>query len=111
VVVHVVGPQSIDILNARDVSQTGLGLFVPHGFAGCDVEAGVELVVTLPGERAFSARAKVMHRTIAGDDSLFFGVHFTALAEEHRARIGRYVERRLEEEAAPHARPREAEPA
>ncbi len=110
VVVHVVGRQSIDIFAARDVSQTGLGLFVAHGFEGCDLEAGVELVVTLPGERAFSARGQVMHRTIAGDDSLFFGVHFTALADDHRARIERYVERRLEEDAAPSVRLAPTEP-
>jgi hypothetical protein len=100
VIVHVLGRRSLDILRARDVSQTGFGIFVVHGFEECDIEAGVEIVVSLPGERTFLARGRVKHRTEAGDDSPFFGVHFTGIADEHRARIRRYVERRLEEEAS-----------
>lgn len=100
VIVHVLGRQSLDILHARDVSQTGLGIFVVHGFEGCDVEAGVELVVALPGEPTFLARGRIKHRTEAGADSPFFGVHFTRISDAHRTRIRRYVEQRLEEDGA-----------
>ncbi len=93
--VHIVGRTSLDILRARDVSETGLGIYVPHRFEGCDIESEVQLVVTLPGERTFLARGIVKHRTLEEGTSPFFGVVFTEIAARHRDRIRAYVRRRL----------------
>jgi hypothetical protein len=56
--------------------------------------------VALPGERTFMARGRIKHRTEGGGDSPFFGVQFTSIDDEHRARIRRYIEQQLAENAA-----------
>jgi hypothetical protein len=89
--VQVMGRASLDVLSARNVSQTGIGVYVPHGFAGCDLDEEVELVVTLPGERAFLARGLIKHRTDAAKEGRHFGLLFTTIARENRSRIRDYV--------------------
>ena len=93
--VQILGRSSIDVLLARDMSVTGLGVFVPHGFAACDLESEVELVITLPGTRTFMAHGRIKHQTATGEPSEYFGVEFTRLDEVHRTRIAEYVEERL----------------
>jgi len=85
------GRASLDVLSARNVSQTGIGVYVPHGFAGCDLDEEVELVVTLPGERAFLARGLIKHRTDGAKEGRHFGLLFTKIARENRSRIRDYV--------------------
>jgi hypothetical protein len=89
--VQVMGPGSLDVLAARNVSQTGIGVYVPHGFAGCDLDKEVELVITLPGERSFLARGLIKHRTDSGDEGHHFGLLFTTISREQRAKIRNYV--------------------
>lgn len=93
--IQVMGVGSLDVLRARNVSQTGIGVYVHHGFAGCDLEEEVELVITLPGERPFLARGVIKHRTDGGDEGRHFGVHFKGLARPNRAMIRDYVNARL----------------
>lgn len=92
--VHIVGPNSIDILRARDISESGLGVQVPHRFEGCDIHAEVELVITLPQHKAFVAKGVVRHRT-ESDDSPSFGVEFTDISKRHRKLLRSYVSDRL----------------
>ncbi len=89
--VQVMGSGSLDVLAARNVSQTGISVYVPHGFAGYDLDKEVELVITLPGERSFLARGLIMHRTDGGKEGHHFGLHFTTIAREHRTKIRDYV--------------------
>ncbi len=89
--VQVMGRASLDVLSARNVSETGIGVYVPHGFAGCDLDKEVELVITLPGERSFLARGLIMHRTDGGKEGHHFGLIFTTIAREHRTKIRDYV--------------------
>jgi hypothetical protein len=91
--VQVMGPGFLDVLHARDVSETGLGLFVPHGFAGCDVKQGVELIVKLPGRSSFSAAGVLIHRTTEGSRA-FFGVELTRISDRARQALRDYVEGR-----------------
>jgi len=93
--IHVMGVGSLDVLNARNVSQTGIGVYVHHGFAGCDLDEEVELVITLPGERSFLARGVIKHQTDGGNEGRHFGVHFTEVTRQHRALIRDYVNARL----------------
>jgi len=94
--VQVMGPGFLDILYARDVSEGGLGLFVSHGFRGCDLEGEVELVVTLPSRKCFGARGIIRHRT-EHEDERFFGLEFTQLSEHNRLALREFVDVRLEE--------------
>jgi hypothetical protein len=93
--VQVMGRGSLDVLHARNVSQTGIGVYVPHGFAGCDLAEEVELVITLPGERSFLAGGVIKHRTDGGDEGHHFGLHYTRITPAQIAAIRRYVRSRL----------------
>jgi c-di-GMP-binding flagellar brake protein YcgR len=99
IVVHITGSNSIDILAARDISQSGLGVYVPHRFEGCDLDSEVGLVITLPSTKAFVARGVIKHRTDAGESSAFFGVEFTRITDAHRELIDCYISDRLGRQA------------
>ncbi len=89
--VQIVGRNSIDVLNARDISVTGIGVYVPHRFEGCDIDAEVELVLTLPEQKPFVARGRIRHETRRGDSSSFFGFQFLHLSSEQVDLLRRYV--------------------
>lgn len=93
--VQIMGRASLDVLRARNVSSTGLGVFVPHGFAGIDLAEAVQLVVTLPGRRSFLARGVIRHVTDSGADARHFGLEFTDIADRDRDAILKYVASRL----------------
>ena len=89
--IPVMGRGRRDVLNARHVRQTGIGLYVPHRFIGCDPHEEVELVITLPRERPFLARGIIKHRTDSESEGRHFGVHFTEISRVQRAKIRDYV--------------------
>ncbi len=90
--VQIMGAGFLDVFLARDISVTGVGLWVPHQFEGCDIEAEVELVLTIPSHKSFLAKGSIRHRTkIEGREKLF-GLKFTELAKTHRAQIRNYIE-------------------
>ncbi|HPG25127.1 MAG TPA: PilZ domain-containing protein [Myxococcota bacterium] len=93
--VQIIGRGSLDVLRARNVSTTGLGVYVPHGFEGFDLAQEVELVVTLPGRRPFLARGVIKHLTASNADTRHFGLEFTELADRDRDGLLRYVRSRL----------------
>jgi hypothetical protein len=90
--VQVMGPNSIDVLTARDIALKGVGIYLPHGFEGWRTQPDVELVITLPGQRPFLTKGKVRHRTSAFGDESFFGVEFVDLAKQRREQIRRYLD-------------------
>ncbi len=97
--VQVMGAGFLDVLRARDVSQTGLGILVPHGFEGCDLLDAVELIVTLPGSASFRAAGMLRHRTQYGSTS-FFGVEFSRISHRDRLALRAYVTARHADESA-----------
>jgi len=78
-----------DTLRARDVSVGGIGVRVPHEFAGCDLQDAVDLIVKLPGRRPFKARGVIRHITT---QAALFGIEFTTISDEARATVVAYVE-------------------
>ncbi len=93
--VQIVGHNSIDILRARDVSMTGISVFVPHRFEGYDIDSEVELVITLPEQRSFLLGGRIRHSTDHADVSHFFGLHFTRVTSEIRERLQAYLDSSL----------------
>jgi hypothetical protein len=89
------GEGFLDVFPARDISASGVSICVPHRFQGCAIEQEVDLVISLPAERPFMARGRIVHRTKTSQE--FFGVEFTRLAETHSDLIERYVDARLRE--------------
>ncbi len=89
--IQVIADKSLDVLNARNVSETGMGVYVPHGFEGFDLEEEVDFVITLPRELSFLTRGVIKHRTDGGREGRHFGLHFTQISREHRNKLRRYV--------------------
>ena len=82
-----------DGFEARDISATGAGIFVPRHLEGCPLKSPINFVIKLPGSEPFRARGRIVHRTKLGEE--FLGVEFVNLSPTHAALIARYVERRL----------------
>jgi hypothetical protein len=87
--VQIMGTDHIDVLPAKDISISGIGVTVPHRFAGCDLGTEVELVITLPGMRSFRAYGIIRHWT--GSTSDHFGVQFTRIESKHVTQISSYI--------------------
>ncbi len=87
--VQIIGRRSLDIVNARDISESGVGVYLPHDMEDLGAGTEVELVISLPGVRPFSAHGAIRHVT-EGRDS-YFGVEFTRLANESRDHLSQYV--------------------
>lgn len=100
--VHIMGAQSLNILRARDISLSGLGVRVTHGFSAADLGHELDLVIALPESRSFLARGRVRHRN---DDASghFFGVEFTDVKPANRVQIREFVKRLADLEAGPRA--------
>lgn len=80
----------LDVLSARDISVGGLGILVPHGFAGCDLYSEVDLIVTLGRTRPFKARGSIRHHGRPGAEHVF-GVEFTDLSAEQLEAVEHYI--------------------
>lgn len=95
VIIDLNGEDFIDILHARDISEGGVGILVPHQFAQCRVDEEVRLMITLPApvNATVKATGKIRHKS--GDA---FGVRFTQVSNGDRAKIRQYVRSRLPEE-------------
>jgi c-di-GMP-binding flagellar brake protein YcgR len=94
--IQVLGNGFIEVLKARDISVGGIGIYVPHGFAGCDIDSELQIVVKLHGAKPFMTQARVRNLAKSGD-SAFFGVEFTQLSRADHERIERYVAQRYDE--------------
>jgi c-di-GMP-binding flagellar brake protein YcgR len=88
--VDIMGRGFLDVLSARDISMGGLGIMVPHGFAGCDIHSEVELIVTLGRSRPFKTRGAIRHHGKPGSEHVF-GVEFTALSSEQQQAVEAYI--------------------
>jgi c-di-GMP-binding flagellar brake protein YcgR len=89
--VQLIGTDFLEIVEVRDISAGGLGLQVTDVFQGSSLDAQVDVIITLPRERPFSARGLIRHVS----NEKMFGVEFTELPEPARSRIERYVAARI----------------
>jgi hypothetical protein len=97
--VQVMGPGDVDVLYARDLSEGGIGVFLPHGFDASQLRAEIQLIVRLPDVPPFQANGQLRHRTVNGPLA-FFGVEFMGLPESARRNLRAYIDTRREVEAA-----------
>ena len=89
------GENFIEILTAVSISQEGIGIRVPHGFKGCEINNQVELVLSLPYPINQSIRIYGKIRYIA---NLTFGVIFTKMSSENNKVIRKYIQYRIKDE-------------
>ena len=92
--VHLSGKNFIEVLQAADISESGIGIRVGHGFEGYDLDHEVEIVIALPGGPSFLARGRVRSKSVRGNVHVF-GVEFHHLDPTGRRRLAEYVERML----------------
>lgn len=89
--IQVIGQGFIEVLSAKDISVGGACVAVPHGFAGCNLNQEVELVITLPEEVSFKAKGKIRHQQKTGSNSGYFGVEFAEIGPEGYYMIEKYI--------------------
>ncbi len=96
IAVQIQGEHSLDVLPARDISEGGIGIHVPHGFHGVNLDQEVALVITLPETRSFRALGRIRHRTRDPHGAQHFGLEFTEISKRCQKLICDYVHRRLD---------------
>lgn len=96
--VQIIGDDFLDIVRARDIGMGGVGVWIGHGFVGCDISSEVDLVITLPRRKSFVVRSKIRHNTELGLGDKFFGVEFLSLTARQKDAIGTYLQARGEED-------------
>ena len=92
------GENFIEILTAVSISQEGIGIRVPHGFKGCEINNQVELVLSLPYPINQSI---VIFGEIRYVANLMFGVIFTKMSSENNKIIRKYIKHRIKNEPFP----------
>lgn len=93
--IQLIGSNFIDILNAKDISEGGIGIFVPHNFEGCEIGGIIDILIKLPKTKSFVVKGKIIHKQTQNPH--FFGVEFIEISPENQAKIRNYVQKRLEE--------------
>lgn len=93
--VDINGENFIDVLHAKDISESGIGVRVPHFFTGCAIEKPVQFIISLPApfKKTISARGVVKHTT---DDQ--FGVYFTQIDRQSVRCLRDYITHRMAED-------------
>lgn len=94
--IQIMGSDSLDVLNASNISVSGIGIRVPHKFEGYNLQAEVELVVTLPGCQPFVARGVIRHISKINNPGDLFGIEFTQINDEHLNAVRNYVNHYLQ---------------
>jgi hypothetical protein len=97
--VQVMSPGWLDVLQARDISETGIGVFMPHGFEGSTLDSKIELIVMLPDASPFAAGGILRHRTVNGPLA-FFGVELVRIPDTARDTLRAYIQGRYAAEAS-----------
>ena len=92
--IHLMGDGFLEVLDARDISEGGVAVFVPHDFSGCSIDAPVDVIVKLGPEKPFTVRGIIRHLSKSASDH-FFGVKFTRISDANLVRLRQYVEKRL----------------
>jgi hypothetical protein len=92
--IQIIGDGFIEILDARDISIGGLGIWVPSRFEGCNIDKEVEIVLRLPDHNPFVCHGIIKYFS---KDKMteFFGIMFTQIHDQHRALIQAYVDKRM----------------
>jgi hypothetical protein len=89
--VDIMGNGFLEVLHARDISLGGLGVSVPHGFEGCDLNGEVELIVTLGRARPFKTMGVIRHYSKTARDHVF-GLEFVGLGPEQIEAVDAYIQ-------------------
>jgi hypothetical protein len=93
--IQIIGANSLDVFVPIDVSESGVGLRVPRGFDGCSMSGVLDVIIKLPGVRAFQVKGLIRHVRQENSGANLFGAEFVNLRPECRALLRAYVDERL----------------
>jgi len=90
--IDLMGEGFIEVTSAVNVSKEGVGISVPHGFEGYNLDALTVILVNLPEpvNHSFSTTVKVIHQQ--GNN---FGAQFEKLEKEDAEKLFSYIEHQL----------------
>ena len=91
--VQIMGDIFLEVLNAKDISISGIGVHVSHEFRGYNIDDEVNLILTLCNEIPFNAKGVIIHKNVA--DKGYFSIEFTGISSENKKMIYDYVYSRL----------------
>lgn len=94
--VDINGANFIEILKVIDISEGGVGIKVPHGFARCDLNQPINFVLTLPLPKKVLVRGSGRIKHISGDR---FGLAFNPLPDIVVDQIRDYIALHVREES------------
>jgi hypothetical protein len=94
--VDINGSNFIDILQALDISQGGVGVRVNHGFNGCDLEGAVSFVIEIPVPKHALLRGSGRIKHISGNR---FGIIFDTLPDSVVSQIREYIAFRIKQDS------------
>src|SRR3989339_617640 len=95
--VQIMGQGFMDILHAKDISQNGIGIYVPPHYSSAQAKNKVTLIITVPGFKSFEAGGIISHTGMRVHDRnrKCFGIQFTDLSDHHKKILASYVTQRL----------------
>jgi len=93
--VDINGEDFIDTIQAVDISESGIGILVPHRFNGCHVDQPATFVIHLPQPINKFFRVEGLIRHVRNNT---FGVHFTNMNAKSRALVREYIGMRLKQQ-------------
>ena len=97
--VQIMGDVFLDVLNAKDISTSGVGVYVSHEFKGCNINDEVDLILTLYNETPFKAKGAIIHNNISSKG--YFSIEFTEISPDNKKEIYDYIQIRLLKKKVP----------
>lgn len=87
--VDIYGENFIEIVKARDISLSGVGVIVPDLIPNYTTSVDINCVITLPFQTSFKVKGIIRH--VGSDDKFYFGIEFVDLSEENAEKIREYI--------------------
>jgi len=87
--VDINGDNFIDVVKATDISCGGLGVEVPHGFKGCNLNSLASVIIQLPHpvNEHITAKGRVIH---INEEK--FGISFVSISQSSEDKIQDYID-------------------
>ncbi len=93
-----IGQNSGEVLDVRDISTSGIAVFVGAGFMYNNVQNEQQFVIKLPARPSFLVTGFVKHYRTKTDGREHLGIEFRKISDKYKMVIRDYVNTRIEEE-------------
>jgi hypothetical protein len=93
-----IGQNSGEVLDVRDISTSGVAVFVGAGFMYNNVQSEQQFVIKLPSSPSFLVTGFVKHYRTKTDGREHLGIEFRKISDKYKMVIRDYVNTRIEQE-------------